>query len=288
MQHHRLRIQDITLHVVTDGPSDGPSVVLLHGFPEFWYGWRKQIPALAQAGFRVIVPDQRGYNLSDKPRGVAAYDIEALVRDVIGVFDHFGLERARLVGHDWGATVAWTVAIQAPERLEKLVILNVPHPDIMIHFLLRDPIQRRKSWYIFLFQLPFLPEWLLSRNDFRALAKILVQSGRRNTFYEADLMEYKRAWAQPRALTAMLNWYRAAFHRALRGRWSPNRRPSRPVRVPTRMLWGKHDIALNIEMARPSIELCERGDLIVFPEATHWVQHDAADEVNRHLIEFLG
>ena len=271
---------------MTDGPADGTPVILLHGFPEFWYGWRRQIPALVNAGFRVIVPDQRGYNLSDKPKGVAAYDAEVLARDVVGLFDHFGLQRARLVGHDWGAVVAWTVAIQYPERLEKLAILNVPHPDVMTRFVLGNSVQRKKSWYVFFFQLPFA-EWILRRKNFEALGRMLIQSGRRGTFTEADVAEYKKAWSQPGALTGMVNWYRAIVRKSLRGAWNPAKVPVRRVSVPTLMLWGKHDVALSYDMARPSIEACERGELVTFDKATHWVQHDAAAEVNEKLISFL-
>jgi pimeloyl-ACP methyl ester carboxylesterase len=284
MQPHFIQTNGINLHVLTDGPADGPSVVLLHGFPEFSYGWRRQIPALVQAGFRVIVPDQRGYNLSDKPKGVAAYDVDILARDVIGLFDHFGIQKAKLVGHDWGAVVAWTLAIQHPERLEKLAILNVPHPDVMRRFVLNDSTQRKKSRYIYFFQLPFA-EWILRRNNFHVLERALT--GRRGSFTPEDVLAYKQAWSQPGALTAMLNWYRAIVRRSLRGSWNPRQILARPVKVPILMLWGKRDVALSHAMARPSIELCERGELVMFEKSTHWVQHDAADEVNEKLIHFL-
>jgi pimeloyl-ACP methyl ester carboxylesterase len=285
MQSQIIQTNGINLHVTTDGPETGTPIVLLHGFPEFSYGWRRQIPALTAAGYRVIVPDQRGYNLSDKPKGIAAYDVEVLARDVIGLLDHFGIQKVRLVGHDWGAVVAWTVAIQFPERVEKLAILNVPHPDVMTRFVLGNSVQRKKSWYVFFFQIPILVEWILRRKNFEALAKMLIQSGRRGTFTEADMLEYKKAWSQPGALTGMLNWYRAAFRRGVGAafvRFEPRR-----VTVPTLMLWGRRDVALSFEMAQPSIELCERGELVSFDRATHWVQHDAADEVNQKLIEFL-
>ena len=285
MQSHFIPTNGIKLHIQTDGPENGKSVVLLHGFPEFWYGWRKQIPALVEAGFRVIIPDQRGYNLSDKPKGVAAYDVNVLARDVIGLLDHFGIQKARLVGHDWGAVVAWTVAIQYPERLEKLAILNVPHPDVMTRFILTNPTQRKKSWYVYFFQIPILVEWILRRKDFDALANMLVQSGRRGTFTPEDILEYKKAWSQPRALTGMLNWYRAAFRRGMRAAFV--RSAPRRVSVPTLMLWGTRDVALSFEMAQPSIELCQSGELVSFNRATHWVQHDAADEVNQRLLAFL-
>lgn len=285
MQSQFIQTNRIKIHVLTDGPENGPSVVLLHGFPEFHYGWRRQIPALVEAGFRVIVPDQRGYNLSDKPKGISAYDADILARDVIGLLDHFGIQKAKLVGHDWGAVVAWTVAILYPERLEKLAILNVPHPDVMTRFIMKDSTQRKKSWYVYFFQIPILVEWILRRRDFDALGRMLVQSGGGGTFTETDVAEYKKAWSQPRALTGMLNWYRAAFRRGLRAAFTKSL--PRRVTVPTLMLWGKQDVALSFEMAKPSIELCERGELVSFDRATHWVQHDAAEEVNPKLIAFL-
>ena len=272
---------------MTDGPENGTAVILLHGFPEFHYGWRKQIPALAEAGFRVIVPDQRGYNLSDKPKGISAYDVEILAKDIIGLFDHFGIQKAKLVGHDWGAVIAWTIAINHPERLEKLAILNVPHPDVMVDFVLNNFAQRLKSWYVFFFQIPLYVEWILSRNNFHNLARMLVGSGRRNTFTETDVAEYKKAWSQKGALTAMLNWYRAAVRRGFRYTFSRKKSPARRVKVPTMMLWGKHDIALSSEMAQPSIDLCDQGELTFFEKSTHWVQHDASEEVNQKLIEFM-
>ena len=272
---------------MTDGPENGTPVILLHGFPEFHYGWKSQIPALVQAGFRVIVPDQRGYNLSDKPKGIAAYDVDILARDIVGLCDHFGIQKANLVGHDWGAVVAWMVAINHPGRLEKLAILNVPHPDVMTDFVLHNSAQRKKSWYVFFFQIPWFVEWVLGKNDFEYLARMLVQSGRKNTFTAEDVAEYKKAWSQKGALTGMVNWYRAIMRRALRSAFSRNKPPARRVHVPTMMLWGMRDVALSAGMAQPSIDLCDTGGLTFFDKATHWVQHDASAEVNRKLIEFM-
>lgn len=272
---------------MTDGPENGTAVVLLHGFPEFHYGWKNQIPALVDAGFRVIVPDQRGYNLSDKPTGVSAYDVDILAKDIVGLLDHFGIQQAKLVGHDWGAVVAWTVAINHPERLEKLAILNVPHPDVMVDFVLNNPAQRKKSWYVFFFQIPWFVEWILSRKNYEYLARMLTRSGRKNTFSEADVVEYKKAWSQKGALTGMLNWYRAALRRGLRHALSQKKSPARRVQVPTIMLWGKRDVALSSEMAQPSIDLCDEGQLTFFGKSTHWVQHDASEEVNQKLIGFM-
>ena len=158
LQHHFARVGGVTLHVVSAGPADGEAVVLLHGFPEYWAGWQAQIGALAAAGFRVIVPDQRGYNLSDRPRPVSAYTLNALADDIAGLLDYFGLERVYLAGHDWGALVAWWVALRHPARLRRMVILNGPHPAAMAAELRRGWQQALKSWYVVAFQLPLLPE----------------------------------------------------------------------------------------------------------------------------------
>ena len=230
---------------MTDGPENGTAVFLLHGFPEFHYGWRKQIPALVEAGFRVIVPDQRGYNLYDKPKGISAYDVDILTKDIIGLIDYFDTQKARLVGHDWGAIVAWTLAINHSDRLEKLAILNVPHPDVITDFILNNPVQRKKSWYVFFFQIPLYVEWNLSKNNYEYLARMLTRSGRKSTFTEVNVVEYKKAWSQKGALMGMLNWYRAAVRRGLRYAFSRKKSPARRVHVPTLMLWGKHDVALS-------------------------------------------
>jgi pimeloyl-ACP methyl ester carboxylesterase len=270
----------IRLHVVEAGPTGGPPVVLLHGFPEFWYGWRRQIPALAGAGFRLLVPDQRGYNTSDRPPGVSAYRLEKLGADILGLLDETGLDRAFVVGHDWGAVVAWWLALAAPERVERLGILNVPHPAVMRRHLLTNPRQMLRSWYIFFFQLPGLAERWMARRDFGNAARML-RTARRGSFTEEDLARYREAWSQPGALTAMVNWYRAAL------RSVGQKLPGRRVRVSTLMLWGARDIALGREMAPPSIDLCDEGRLVFFEKATHFVQHDEADAVNEHLLHFL-
>lgn len=287
MQSGFIQTNGIKLHVLTDGPEDGTPVILLHGFPEFHYGWRKQVPALVEAGFRVIVPDQRGYNLSAKPRGVSAYDLNTLAQDVVGLFDHFGIQKARLVGHDWGAVVAWTVALTHPERLEKLAILNVPHPDVMTRFILSNAEQRKKSWYIFFFQIPFFAEWVLSKENYRNMARMLVGSGRKSTFKLNEIEEYRKAWAQPGALSAMLNWYRSIFRRSFKYFFRRRNTPARRVTVPTLILWGKNDVALSHEMVQPSLDMCDNGSAVMFENATHWVQHEEADEVNKNLIRFL-
>ncbi len=285
LEHTHVSTNGVRLHVVLAGPAEGRPLILLHGFPDFWRGWLKQITPLARAGYRVIVPDQRGYNLSDKPQGVGAYRLEALTGDVIGLMDYFGYARANLAGHDWGAAVAWSVALAFPGRLERLAILNVPHPAVMLSYLARSPRQMLKSWYIGFFQIPRLADWLLSANQSAGLEQMLLRSRRPGTFSLEDLAEYKKAWSQPGAITGMLNWYRALAR--FRGSALLGGAQAR-VRVRTLMLWGKHDVALSAEMATLSLALCDDGRLVFFDNATHWVQHDEAEAVTRHLLEFFG
>jgi pimeloyl-ACP methyl ester carboxylesterase len=166
---------------------------------------------LAKAGRRVIVPDQRGYNLSDKAKGLEAYRVEMLVEDIVGLIDALEYEKVNLVGHDWGAGVAWMLAIKHPERLHRLGIINVPHPAVVRRFLARDFEQMRRSLYAYFFQIPWLPETIFKMNDWSILAKSICNSARSNAFTEKDIETYKEAWSQPGAMTAMLNWYRAAF-----------------------------------------------------------------------------
>ena len=282
LDRHWVKGAGVRLHVRAAGPADGPLVVLLHGFPEFWYGWRHQIAPLARAGYRVLVPDQRGYNRSDAPADVAAYDLDRLTTDVCHLLDAANRERAHVVGHDWGAMVAWTLAMTHPERIGRLGILNVPHPHVFRRTLRTSPRQLLRSLYALFFQLPRLPEWLLGRNDGQGLAWLLRASSRPDTFDASDLAAYRRTWRRPGRLRGMLHWYRAAVRRALRGD-----HPDAHIDVPTLVLWGAQDVALTRQMAAPSAELCSDGRLVVLEEATHWVQHDAPDTVTRHLLDHL-
>jgi pimeloyl-ACP methyl ester carboxylesterase len=281
LEHNYIETNGIRLHVVQAGPRSGTPVILLHGFPEFWYGWRKQIPALVEAGCRVIIPDQRGYNLSDKPQGIKNYKISTLVDDIVGLIDALDYEKVNLVGHDWGAVVTWMLANKFPGRVHKLSILNAPHPAVMRRFLMRDPEQIRRSWYIFFFQLPWLPEAGMRRDNWRGAERALRGSDKIHTFTNEDIEKYKEAWSQPGAMTAMLNWYRAALRDGIQMPQYPR------IKVRTLMMWGMKDLALSHRMARPSMDYVDEGNLILFPEATHWVQRDAAEEVNHYLIDFL-
>jgi epoxide hydrolase 4 len=270
----RLAINGIELDTVAAGPRDGPLVILLHGFPEFSYGWRRQTPALAAAGLRVAAPDQRGYNRSDKPAGIAAYTLDTLADDVLGLADVLGRDRFAVIGHDWGGVVAWHLAARNPERISRAAILNAPHPATLRRYARSHPSQALKSWYAAFFQLPLLPERALSAGGFWALRRVL----RRGTFSDEDFRHYRDAWAQPGALTAMLNWYRAL---------RLHRRATSRISVPVRVIWGDRDAFLDPGLAEAGAALCDDAEIIHLPDASHWLQYEDAEEVNRLLVEFL-
>lgn len=280
LQHKFVETNGIRMHYVEQGT--GPLVVLCHGWPESWYSWRHQIPALAAAGFRVVAPDQRGYGLSFKPPQISAYAVGNLVADVIAIADELGHDKFHLAGHDWGAAVAWATALLFPNRLKKLAILNVPHPAVFMRTIRTNPRQMRRSWYMAFFQLPRLPEWRFSSNNFALGTGSLVSSSRPGTFTADDLDQYRKAWSTPGTVTAMLNWYRAFF------RAKPVLPRDLQVHVPTRILWGQRDMFLLPEMAQESVAFCDSAELTYFPEATHWLQHEEPDAVNAALIEFFG
>jgi pimeloyl-ACP methyl ester carboxylesterase len=280
LQHGEAQVGGgIRLHYVEAGA--GPLVVLLHGFPEYWYSWRHQLPALAKAGFHVVAPDMRGYNLSDKPLGWRAYDAEHLARDIAGLIRHFGAERAYLAGHDWGAAVAYTVAMRHPEALEKLAILNVPHPERMLAGF-RTARQLRKSWYMFFFQIPRLPERLIERDNF-SFAKRSLRADSPGSFSDVDLERYEEAWSRPGALTGMINYYRAALRHTPKAALAS----LRPIELPTLVIWGERDRHLGAELAEPLPQWVPNVRVERLPEATHWVQHDAPERVNELLTEFF-
>ena len=282
LEHHMVATNGIQLHVVQAGPVAGPLVILLHGFPEFWYGWRRQIVDLAAQGFRVWAPDQRGYDRSDRPHAIGAYRVDTLAQDVVGLIDAAGRTKAYVAGHDWGAMVAWWLALRHPDRLHTAAMLNVPHPQVMRQHIFSSFSQLRKSWYIFFFQLPVLPEALIRRDDWAFGARSLRGSSRPGTFTDGDLVEYRQAWSQPGAMTGMINWYRAFARR-------PPRKLADPiVRVPTLVIWGAQDRFLDAVMAPASVNLCEQGRLVMIPDATHWVQHEEPARVSALLAEHFG
>lgn len=275
----RIDVGGVELHCVEAG--SGPLVVLLHGFPEFWYSWRHQIPALVHAGYRVVAPDMRGYNLSDRPARVRAYSGERLAGDVKGLIEALGERRAHVVGHDWGAVVAYYVATWHPGTVDHLAILNVPHPRRMLEGM-RSFKQLRKSWYIFFFQIPGLAERLLPRDDYSFLKRAL-RSGSEGAFSDADLERYVEAWSRPGALRAGINYYRAAFRQNPKGALGR----LRPIAAPTLVIWGTGDVALGRELADPGPELVPDRRVEYLEGITHWTQVHAPERVNELLTEFL-
>ena len=280
-----LNINGIALHVVLAGSPSGKPLIFLHGFPEFWFAWRRQIDHFVSSGYRVIIPDQRGYNLSDKPAGIANYSIDLLARDVVGVLDNVAGSKAFVVGHDWGAAVSWYLAARYSDRIHRTAMLSVPHPRVLIKNLIMNPAQLRKSWYMFFFQLPWLPEFIVRRRDWALLVRALQDTSTPGLFSDSDLEQYKESWARKGALTAMLNWYRAALLRP--SKFALDSKASR-VKVPALLIWGKNDQFAVEAMARESLQYCDNGHLEFFETATHWVQHEEAANVNNLLSQFFA
>ena len=272
-----LSTNNIRLHTALAGPIDGKPVFLLHGFPEAWFGWEEQIEPLVQAGFRVIVPDQRGYNLSDKPRGVSNYKMDLLGDDILGIADQLGYEDFYLAGHDFGAMVSWSLALRVPQRIKRLVIANVPHPAVFKTYLKSHPAQMLKSWYAIFFQIPGLPERFARANNWQFLISAMPDD-----LSKEEQNRYRQAWSQPGAITGMINWYRATFSSSSPARVENTIKPS------TLIIWGKQDPHLSHQMAPLSLAYCQDGQLVMIDDATHWVQHDQAEQVSQLIIKHFS
>jgi pimeloyl-ACP methyl ester carboxylesterase len=275
-----INVGAIRLHTVEAGDVRGPLVILLHGFPGYGGSWHAQIDALASSGFRVLAPDQRGFHLSDKPRSVRAYRLDELASDVAALIRVCSARRAIVVGHDWGGQVAWMFAQRFPRMVEKLVIINVPHPRRSLEEGLRSIEQLRKSWYFFFFQLPRLPELWLSRNDYRNLRGWLTREGVRSS----EIVGYvAAAKAGGDSLRGGVNYYRA-FMRQVVARTFPrwNR-----IDAPTLVIWGEKDSFISKGLADPGPELVERLRIERFADARHFVHHDAPGQVNDLLLDFV-
>jgi pimeloyl-ACP methyl ester carboxylesterase len=275
----RVDVGGVHLHVAEAGPAEGPVLILLHGFPESWAGWHRQIGPLAASGWRVIVPDQRGYGASDRPPGIEAYHLDRLAEDVVGLASACGAERFHLAGHDWGGLVAWWTASFYPERVARLAILNAPHPGIVRAYMRRHPGQWLRSLYVGFFQWRGIAERRLLAHDAKALRQALAKTSRPGTFSPAELDAYAREWRKPGAMEAMLAWYRALVR-------LPRRDPPR-VAAPTLVLWGRRDHALQPGLAEASLGLCRDGHLRWFPDATHWIQHEEPAAVASALDTFF-
>jgi len=273
-------VGDVRLHYVEAGK--GPLLILLHGFPEFWFGWRRQIGPLAKAGFHVVAPDTRGYNLSSKPQDFEAYQVDGLADDIHGLIGELGAESARLVGHDWGGTIAWTTAMNHPEVVDRLAILNAAHPRRLQEGL-HHPSQLRKSWYFFFFALPGLPEEVVHARDWHFFKHFLQDATPPYTPQEME--RYVEAWSQPGAAAGMINYYRASVRQSQKEAAAK----LRPISAPTLVIWGERDSYLGSELAEPHREDVPNLDHVErLPDASHWVHHDEAERVNQLLIDFFA
>lgn len=281
-QHQFISTNKIRLHCVTQG--EGDLVILLHGFPEFWYSWRYQIPALARH-FKVVVPDLRGYNDSDKPEH--GYDIDTLASDIIGLIKNLGYRRAHIVGHDWGGVIAWHLAQKFPEYLNRLVVLNAPPPQHFFQELLGNLDQLRRSWYILAFQIPGLPEWLIQQNLSGLLEEwFQKQAIRKGAFSSETLRIYQKALEKAGTLTAALNHYRQFI--SPQTWWRSWQRLSLPVTVPTLVLWGQEDAILSPALTEGLERVIQAPwRLKLIPECGHWIQQEVPATVNRELLAFL-
>lgn len=280
IEHRVVQANGMALHVAEAGPADGPLVILLHGFPEFWFGWRELIEPLAAEGFRVIAPDQRGYNLSAKPKGVAAYRLDLLADDMFALADAVGRKSFSLIGHDWGASVAWWMATRRPGPIERMAILNAPHPAVWLKSMTEDPAQRKRSQYVKMLRTPWLPELMVRAGGYRGLAEAFESSTRPEAFGPGAVAAYQAAWRQPGALTAMLNWYRALFAQDL------SIPPAGSISTPT-LIWGDQDAFAEPHLAEASAALCANAKVLHLPAATHWVAHDEPDKVRSAIVGFL-
>jgi pimeloyl-ACP methyl ester carboxylesterase len=281
-QHHFIETNRIRLHCVTQG--EGELVILLHGFPEFWYSWRHQIPALARH-FKVVVPDLRGYNDSDKPQ--SGYDLDTLSEDIRGLIEGLGYLRAHVVGHDWGGAIAWHLAQKFPHYLDRLAILNAPHPQRFMQELLGNLDQLRRSWHVLAFQVPGLPEWLIQQN-LQSFVRNLFQEQavRKGAFTSRDTEIYRAALAKPGVLSAAVSYYRQWLSPQT---WFHNwgRSPD-PITVPTLVLWAEDDFLLSRKMTEDIDQLIHAPyQFKLLPHCGHWIQQEAPQTVNRELLRFF-
>lgn len=270
-----------TLEVREFGPADGELVILMHGFPECWASWRHQIAPLANAGYRLLVPNLRGYGRGEKPQNLIDYRIDHLAADIDALLQFAGREQCHLIGHDWGGAIAWWYGIHQSEQLASLSILNAPHPHAFLQTLKKSPRQWLKSWYIFFFQLPYLPEKVMALFQHKRLRDTLTSTSNPGSYDQSDIEALLDTWQQPGCTRAMLNYYRCMLRDLVL--------PQEPaqVRAPTQLLWGEQDLALTTEMAERSADFLLQGQLHRFPDATHWLNHDQPEAINTKLLRFF-
>lgn len=282
-QHNFAKVNKLKLHYVQQG--SGPLVILLHGFPEFWYSWRKQIPVLAQH-YNVVAVDMRGYNLSEKPAKKKHYKYNFVAADIRELIIKLGYSKASIIGHDWGGGIAWHMIHEYPGYLEKVIVLNCPPPQVLFFNLFNNWQQIKKSWYMFFFQLPWLPEFFMGLNPKRTFTRAFKGwAYNKDAFTDQDIDRYVEAFSGPKAFRGPINYYRAAFGMM----FDPYYRNKWASYVPTRVIWGEGDRALGVELTKdlPKYFL-GKFDMKFIPNASHWVQNDEPELVNQYILEFLA
>jgi len=284
-KHEYAEVNGIKMHYVTAGK--GPLVILLHGFPQFWYSWRHQIPALSDK-FCVVAPDLRGYGDTEKPQNISDYDKSILAKDIADLIHALGYQKADIVGHDWGGGVAWTLTIEHPECVDHLVVINSPHPQLFFKALRSNYRQMAQCWYFFFFQIPYIPESIFKMFSKNIMKKMLAGSAvNKDTFTDSDVEKYQQMMEKPGAFSAALNYYRAAF-RAKPAKVSTDK-THKKISVPTLVIWGENDIALRKELTY-GMEPYFDGPLAIeyIPKCSHWVHEEQPEHVNSLLLKFLS
>ncbi len=291
IKHDYAEVNGVRLHYATAGHGK-KLIVFLHGFPEFWYEWKNQLLEFGK-DYTAVAPDMRGYNLSAKPAEVEQYQVKYLIEDVRALAEKLGHKKFILVAHDWGGAVAWAYAIAHPETLEKLVIINAPHPGVFARELKENPAQQKASGYMLMFRSP-QAEQTLSANNYATLVQVVLGEGLKNgTFTEADKEAYIAAWSQPGALTGGLNYYRAArvgppTEGQKEGASFATSFPSLNVKVPTLVIWGEKDTALLTGNLVGLDQYVPQLTIKRIPEGSHWVIHEKPQLINGYIREFIN
>jgi len=279
LETRHVDVGEVSLHVVFAGPADGEPVVLLHGFPEFWFAWRYEMARLADAGYRVIVPDQRGYNLSDKPESIEAYRVDTLAADIARLITELGFDSAYVAAHDWGGGVAWRLAINHPQRVRRLAMIDTPHPRAGEGF---ESKEETVSWYRTFMQLPWIPEWVSRAGNYRLLVDSLRRTSKPGTFPDEVMDQFRSAWDRDGARSAMTNWYRAAF------RFPPQAEGTQRVALPTLMILAAEDAFIPADMTRRSMCFLDDARLVELDTGTHWVVQEEPEIISQLLADFFG
>jgi pimeloyl-ACP methyl ester carboxylesterase len=286
-KHEYADVNSICLHFVIVG--EGKLIMFLHGFPEFWYEWKNQLAEFGR-DYQAVAPDMRGYNLSSKPADVEQYRMEYLIEDIRALAEHLGHRKFVLVGHDWGGGVAWSFAMRHPDYLEKLIIINCPHPIIIQRELRDNPAQKKASQYILMHRTPQAEE-IMSRDNYKLLVDAVLTDGlKRGYFTEEDCKAYVEAWSQPGALTGGLNYYRATHLGPFTGE-SDEALSADPslfeVKVPTLVIWGEKDRYLLSSNLKGLDKYVAKLTVKSIPEGSHWVIHEQSALVNTYIKEFI-